>query len=111
MRDTCLYCVAKHLGKALINIQEVYLGYPKFMLLVIGNLSEAEDEALKKYPALAEEIRQHRKKLQFDETYMIPYLDLYEKIRDLQAEEKKQEQIEESIANIYSTQTSNLTGV
>ena len=81
MRKSCLYCVTKHLGKALVNLMEVHQGYPEFMLLVIGNLAEAEDESIKDYPTLSEEIRMHRKKLMDNPKYEIPFFDLYKKIR------------------------------
>ena len=87
MRETCLYCVIKHLGKALVNLQEVRLGFPQFMLLVIGNLSEAEDESLQKYPEIANKIRDHRKKLMANyyessmvNIYDFPFFDIYNEV-------------------------------
>jgi hypothetical protein len=88
MRKSCLYCVTKHLGKAFVNLMESHQGYPEFMLLVIGNLAEAEDESLKDYPELSKEIRDHRKKLMDDYNYEVPFFEIYEKVRKLLKEGK-----------------------
>jgi hypothetical protein len=62
---------------------EAHQGYPEFMLLVIGNLAEAEDESIQDYPTLSEEIRMHRKMLMDNPFYEIPFFDLYKKIEEL----------------------------
>jgi len=93
MRKSCLQCVTKHLGKAFINNMEFRLGYPDFMLLVIGNLSEAEDEAIQKYPLLAKEIRKYRIRLQKNEMYEIPYFKLYRKVKLLHLDESSVKKI------------------
>lgn len=63
LRDSCLICVRKHLSKAVVLLSETNLGYPQHFWLAMGNLSEAEDEAVKAYPALATKIREYRGKL------------------------------------------------
>lgn len=69
MRDSCLFCVRKHLSKALVLLSECQLGYPQHRDLVIGNMSEAEDEAVKKHPDLARAIREERLHYERDAGY------------------------------------------
>ena len=60
MRKTCLACVKKHIGKALILLAESQNGYPLHFWLALANLSEAEDECVRDYPKLARNIRKIR---------------------------------------------------
>lgn len=69
MRPSCLFCVRKHLSKALVLLSECKLGYPQHRDLVIGNMSEAEDEAVKEHPAIAHAIRAERLKYEKDANY------------------------------------------
>lgn len=79
MRESCLECVMKHVGKAAVLIHELR-DYPFHFIYVIGNLSEAEDECEKDYPELRDRIYQVRKSYQRGETIDIDNLvrDLYE---------------------------------
>lgn len=61
-RDSCLECVDKHLGAALVLITETRDGYPH-RLRAIGHLHEAEDES-QAWPALHDAIREARKRFQ-----------------------------------------------
>lgn len=61
-RDSCLECVDKHLGAALVLIAETRDGYPH-RLRAIGHLHEAEDES-QEFPELHDAIRQARKRYQ-----------------------------------------------
>lgn len=61
-RDSCLECVDKHLGAALILITETRDGYPH-RLRAIGHLHEAEDES-QAWPELHDAIREARKRFQ-----------------------------------------------
>jgi hypothetical protein len=65
-RPSCLECVEKHLGAAMVLCSEVRDGYP-YRLLVIGHLHEAEDES-QEYDVLHDAIRQARKAYQKDGT-------------------------------------------
>lgn len=65
-RPSCLICVEKHLSNALILADEISQGYPQFRPLLIGNLSQASDEAVMEYPELAEQIRDMRHRYQID---------------------------------------------
>jgi hypothetical protein len=60
MRESCKNCILKHLSKAEILLSEAELGYPEHFWLALGNLSEAEDEAVAEYPEIAKEIRDLR---------------------------------------------------
>lgn len=58
-RESCIECVEKHLGAALVLCAEERDGYP-YRLRVIGHLHEAEDES-QAWPGLHDAIRQARK--------------------------------------------------
>jgi 8-oxo-dGTP pyrophosphatase MutT (NUDIX family) len=79
LRDSCLDCVRKHLSQALVAMQEALQGYPEHRWLAIGHLGEASDEALQKYPALANEIREHRIKYMDDPGHVVPVMKLIAK--------------------------------
>lgn len=81
LRDSCIDCVCKHLSQALVLMQEVHQGYPRHHWIAVGHLGEAADEAIKEFPKLAAEIREHRIKYMADPTYDVPVLDLIEKAR------------------------------
>lgn len=66
MRSVCLHCGMKHVGKAIVLLCESQLGYPEHLYIALGNLSEAEDEVLIKYPKLAEKIRDIRLDIEED---------------------------------------------
>jgi hypothetical protein len=66
MRKGCYDCCLKHLSKARVALAEVALGYPDHIMLVIGNLSEAEDEIARFSLDLADRIRNTRLKYMAD---------------------------------------------
>lgn len=59
-RESCLECVEKHLGAAMVLITEVRDGYTEHRLRAVGHLHEAEDES-QAFPALHDAIRAARK--------------------------------------------------
>lgn len=61
-RESCLECVEKHLGAALVMLSEIRAGYD-YRLRVIGHMHEAEDES-QAWPALHAAIREARKTYQ-----------------------------------------------
>lgn len=61
-RESCIECVEKHLGAALVLLTEVRDGYPH-RLRAIGHLHEAEDES-QAWPDLHAAIRDARKAFQ-----------------------------------------------
>lgn len=60
MRETCLFCVSKHIGQAIVLMTEVPLGYPEHLFVAIGHLAEAETESVSQYPEFAQKIRKVR---------------------------------------------------
>lgn len=83
MRKYCLDCVIKHLGQAYVTQMESNMGYPSHILYTIGHLSEASEECMEVSGDLAEEIRQYRLMVMENSNYIVPYLDLYEKVKVL----------------------------
>lgn len=83
MRDSCLDCVIKHIGKAVILLHELK-NYPHHLIYVIGNLSEAEDEAEKEFPEIRDRIYEVRKAIQRGEKVDMDNLasDLYERWKE-----------------------------
>jgi len=61
-RESCIECVDKHLGAALVLLGETRDGYPHRMR-AIGHLHEAEDES-QDWPELHDAIRNARKHFQ-----------------------------------------------
>ncbi len=61
-RPSCIECVEKHLGAAMVLLTEHRDGYPYFMRAV-GHLHEAEDES-QAWPEVHNAIREARKHLQ-----------------------------------------------
>lgn len=86
MRPYCLNCVIKHLGQAYVLNIEMENGYPEHCLGVIGHLAEATEEIYGVSLELASEIRQHRMALIEDDTYQVPYFELYNKVKILKKE-------------------------
>lgn len=66
MRKSCWDCCFKHLSKAIVVSSEVFMGYSDHVALVVGNLSEAEDEILAADEQLAMDIRDIRLKYMAD---------------------------------------------
>jgi hypothetical protein len=58
-RPSCLECVEKHLGAAMVMLSEIHDGYA-YRLQFVGHLHEAEDES-QEWPPLHDLIRQSRK--------------------------------------------------
>lgn len=68
MRPTCLKCVLKHLGQALVLLEECRSGYPFHRYYVAGHMAEASSESINLFPDIAQRIRDERKKFEeFDE--------------------------------------------
>lgn len=63
IQDSCLDCVRKHIGRAIKKMEEVLTGHVNNSLRAQIELEEAEEEARKKYPDLADAIRNVRKSL------------------------------------------------
>lgn len=57
MRPECLDCVRKHLGQAIVLMNEARLGYPDHKWLAVGHMAEAEHEAPLEFALLIREQR------------------------------------------------------
>lgn len=79
----------RHVAQAEALNKEVKTGYPSFHWRVIGQLAEAEEETVRLYPDLANEIREYRVAWTDDHDIIIPYEELFEKIDTLLAEEEE----------------------
>ncbi|HEX2925039.1 MAG TPA: hypothetical protein VHP38_02075 [Ruminiclostridium sp.] len=60
MRETCLFCVSKHVSQSIVLVTECCQGYPSHIWIAIGHLAEAETESCSEFPELACEIRKVR---------------------------------------------------
>lgn len=67
-RPSCIRCTIKHITKAIALLVESRLGYPLHRFLAVGELAEAEAEALRWY-GLAVSIREERVRILDDPTY------------------------------------------
>lgn len=63
MRESCLECMMKHWGAAVILYEETYEDYEFHIIYVMGHLNEAASEARHDYPEWAERFRSIRKAL------------------------------------------------
>lgn len=78
MHPACIDCTMKHLGEAHSWDVEVQMGYPRFVVYVVGALSHASMEIQRLSPRMAMTIREHRLRWMEDHTYDIPYEELGE---------------------------------
>ena len=62
VRPSCLECVEKHLGAAMVILSEIHVGYA-YRLQFIGHLNEAAEES-QQWPQLHEMVRKARKAYQ-----------------------------------------------
>jgi hypothetical protein len=60
MRETCLFCVSKHLAQSIVLVSEACKGYPMHLWYAVGHLAEAEDESIAENPKLSANIRRVR---------------------------------------------------
>lgn len=87
MRESCIYCVSKHISQAIVLVIESALGYPLHIWYAVGHLAEAETESLHGFSDLAEEIRAVRVKLMGQEPGFDPLslVKLLERVRETAA--------------------------
>lgn len=84
MRDSCLHCVRKHLGQALVLLIEAAQSfeYEWHRWIAMGHLAEAEAEALESWPNLATTIRNARIGY-FDDNERIDFKSIFDDIDDI----------------------------
>jgi hypothetical protein len=64
VRPSCVLCALKHLAQARSLLLEAHKGYPESYWFSLGHLGEAEDELVKEYEGLANQVRDVRKRLE-----------------------------------------------
>lgn len=89
-RPSCADCFRKHIGKAIVQLEETELGYPQHFWLAMANLSEAEAESLTEWPDLAREVREVRLDMTDDRTYKPDLMQFFDKIDELTKEIEKE---------------------
>jgi len=72
-RKSCIQCVEKHIGAAIVLSTELQQGYP-YRVRIIGHLHEAEEESLQ-WPELSAAIREERVKFQQSGGKVLPDFD------------------------------------
>ena len=72
-RPSCMECVEKHIGAAMVLATELQQGYP-YRVRIIGHLHEAEEESLQ-WPELSACIREERVKFQQSGGKILPNFD------------------------------------
>ncbi len=60
MRETCLFCVSKHISQAIVLVCEAGKGYPYHLWIAVGHLAEAEDECMNDFFNISQDIRKVR---------------------------------------------------
>lgn len=73
MRPSCMECCYKHIANAAVFDTEVSLGYPGFLMYVVGHLDHAAQEARDEVPEFAWVLREHRINRFATESYRVPY--------------------------------------
>lgn len=89
-RPSCADCFRKHIGKAIVLLEEAELGYPQHFWLAMANLSEAEAESLTEWPDLSNLVREVRLEMTEDRSYRPNLMQFFDQIDELTQEIEKQ---------------------
>ena len=73
MRPGCIDCCYKHIADAAVSSIEVGLGYPGFLIYVVGHLDHASQEIQEVSQQFAWVLREHRINRQAHPDYRVPY--------------------------------------
>lgn len=65
-RKPCPACSRKHLGQAIVLLQESLQGYPEHRWLAVGHIAEAEAEIFGVYSDIAHRLREVRNQMMND---------------------------------------------
>lgn len=88
VRPSCLDCCRKHLGQAVILLQESeFAEYGHHFWLGIGHLAEAESESLSSYPGFAKQLRDIRLAMMADRDYLPSIVELFDDLDILETYE------------------------
>lgn len=85
-RPTCLDCCRKHIGKAIVKLNESYVGddYRNHFWLAMGELAEAEEESVAQYPGFSALIRETRLEMMENREYRPDLVQFFDMIDDLE---------------------------
>jgi hypothetical protein len=86
-RETCLACTCKHIARARAFACEIS-GYPHHFFWGLGELSHAEDESGRDYPALAAFIRDVRLQWQQDAAFKVPWNYMVDRVIEIMTHER-----------------------
>ena len=90
VRPSCLDCCRKHLGQAIVLLQESeYEGYENHFWLGLAHLSEAESESLSTYPGFAKQLRDIRLSMMAARDYVPDLMSLFDDLDMLEFGEKE----------------------
>jgi hypothetical protein len=81
-RPSCLNCVRKHLGQAIVLLGEAQQGYPNHKWLAVGHMAEAAEECLE-FPEIANLLRAERLNIMDNPEYtpnLMPFFDMIEAV-------------------------------
>lgn len=79
VRPSCLDCCRKHLGQAIVLLQESeFSEYAHHFWLGLGHLAEAESESLSSYPGFAKQLRDIRLAMMADRDYLPAITELFD---------------------------------
>jgi hypothetical protein len=82
-RPSCADCFRKHIGKAIVQLEEAELGYPQHFWLAMANLSEAESESVTDWPMLAAMVREVRIEMSENRGYKPDLMQFFDMIDEL----------------------------
>ena len=79
VRPSCLDCCRKHLGQAIVLLQESDIEeYQQHFWLGLGHLAEVESESMSSYPYFAKQIRDIRLAMMAKKDYVPNLMDLFD---------------------------------
>ena len=73
-RQPCAHCAKKHLCQAMVLLDESMNGYPEHRWLAMGHVAEAESEIAGLYADIAGTLREARKTMDDDRSYVPDFL-------------------------------------
>ena len=82
-RPSCPACARKHLGQAIVLLQESVQGYPEHRWIAMGHIAEAEAEIQGYSPEIADALRNIRKKMEVEPDFVPSLIAAITKITEL----------------------------
>ncbi len=75
-RPSCINCCMKHIGTAIVLMEEASNGYPVHKWLAVGELNEAANEIIRDFPDIAYNIREIRHSITEDNNHSYKIMEL-----------------------------------